>query len=244
MRQIVRQFYKILLVPLLGVILLFPVQTAAAEGYSCDITIPVEVTVTGNDIPSGNEYEVFLEPTQDGLPMPDAASAVITDKGKAAIGPIRYTAPGDYKYRLYLKAAQKENFTYDHTVYTLTVRVTNKKGGGLEAIFWVNKEEAGKSADILFTNSYVKPSVPGGEPEEPGTPQEPQEPEDNPVRSILTGVLGARVNPPLIEIPQAGVLGQRRGAQTGDDTQMMVWILLAISAAAAGGLVLARKKKR
>ena len=238
MRQIVRQFYKLLLVPLLGVILLLPMHAAAAEGYSCDITIPVEVTVSGSNIPTGNEYEVVLEPTADGIPMPDTASAIITDSGKAFIGPIRYTTPGDYKYRVYMKAADREHFTYDSTVYRVTVRVLNKDDGGMEAVFWVNEDTSEKSTGVLFQNSYSEPSVPGEE------PREPSKPDENPVIPVTTGVLGVKLPPPVMEIPQAEVLGERRGAQTGDDTQMMVWILLAVSAAAAGCLVMTRKKKR
>lgn len=144
----------------LAVVLLFPGQVRAAE-RSCTISIPAETTVSGNSVPSGTEFEIVLEAADIDCPMPEKTSVTVKDSGKINLGPITYTVPEDYHYRVYQKTGNAKNFTYDKTSYTVTVRVVNTGDGGLSAEIWAIKDGSQNKTDrILFNNSYKAPAAP------------------------------------------------------------------------------------
>ena len=59
--------------------------------------------------------------------------------------------------------------TYDDTVYTVTVRVTNDGQGGLVAEIWaVSGESTQKTDEVLFTNRYTPPTQPPVNPPQTG----------------------------------------------------------------------------
>ena len=134
MNQKKTRFRKLLLLPLLIAVLLFPTQALAA--YSCTVQLPVEVkTITKTEdaeIPTGEVYTVVLT-AEDGVPLPEETQLTVTDNGTVEFGPITYTKPGDYIYTVYQDVGETEFYTYDRTVYTVTVRVVNDDNGGLKA---------------------------------------------------------------------------------------------------------------
>ena len=140
--------------------------TARAEGYSCTVSIPVEVTLTGESAPTEN-FTVTMEPVGENTPVPEKTEQNVENSGKVQFGPITYTAPRDYQYIVSQKAGNTENFTYDDTVYTVTVRVVNDGAGGLTAEIWAIEDgEQNKTDRIVFDNRYQAP-------EEPVKPEEP-----------------------------------------------------------------------
>lgn len=50
--------------------------------------------------------------------------------------------------------------TYDATVYTVTVRVTNQPNGGLGAEIWATGGSSEKTGLLLFQNRYDPPAAP------------------------------------------------------------------------------------
>ena len=50
--------------------------------------------------------------------------------------------------------------TYDATVYTVTVRVTNRPNGGLGAEIWATGGSSEKTGLLLFQNRYDPPAAP------------------------------------------------------------------------------------
>ena len=153
MKQRTKRFRKLLLLPLAIAVLLFQVQALAAD-YTCTVSIPVEVEVKG-DAPAGVDFTVTLAPAGEDVPMPEEDSLTITDGGTVAFGPITYTKPGDYVYTVTQEAGSEQDFIYDDTSYTVTVRVVNDGQGGLRAEIWAI-EEGGtvKVEEILFSNIY------------------------------------------------------------------------------------------
>ena len=148
MNQKKTRFRKLLLLPLLIAVLLFPTQALAA--YSCTVQLPVEVkTITKTEdaeIPTGEVYTVVLT-AEDGVPLPEETQLTVTDNGTVEFGPITYTKPGDY-------------------VYTVTVRVVNDDNGGLKAEIWaIRDDETEKMENVIFTNVYT----PEEEPEPDGS---------------------------------------------------------------------------
>ena len=63
MKQRMKQFRKLLL-PLLIATLLFQTQALAAD-YSCTISIPVEVQVTGDSAPDDVDFTVTMTPVDE-----------------------------------------------------------------------------------------------------------------------------------------------------------------------------------
>ena len=99
MNQKKTRFRKLLLLPLLIAVLLFPTQALAV--YSCTVQLPVEVkTITkteDTEIPTGEVYTVVLT-AEDDAPLPEETRLTVTDNGTVEFGPITYTKPGDYVY--------------------------------------------------------------------------------------------------------------------------------------------------
>ena len=138
--------------------MLFPAAAFAQEPVS--VTIPVEIRVSGSSVPADTEYKLVIEGL-DHAPMPEANMITIKDGGSASFGPIQYTVPDDYQYRIYQDSEEKDRFTYDKTVYTITVQITNDSNGGLSANIIIGKEgSSAKSGDMVFNNTYT--SVGGG----------------------------------------------------------------------------------
>ena len=109
--------------------------------------------------------------------LKDADGNVLQTATNAADGsvvfddPVMYTEAGEYTYTVSEKlpedddqsadGIQKDNVTYDETVYTATVKVTDNGDGSTSAS--VSYGNDGKLPS--FTNTYVKPAEPA--PEEP-----------------------------------------------------------------------------
>lgn len=202
-----------LLLPLFCAVLLTPGQVSA-EGYSCSTSIPVEVGVSGERIPDGMEYQVVLEALTEGAPMPEKTVLTIRNGGKAEFGPISYTVPEDYQYKVYQREKGSDRFTYDAAVYTVTVRVTNDAKGGLRAEIWaVKNASVQKTETIRFENSYRAP--------------DPPKKHHHSGSSETTSQTTAGVAAP----------------QTGDSTNMFLWMLTAVASLAGIGVWL-RKRLR
>ena len=239
---------KMLLLMLVSVGLLLPVQASAAE-YQCTASVPVEVRQEGSDIPGGNEYTVKIR-ALDGAPMPMGQdeegnhvvvdSVRITDAGKAEIGPITYTHPGVYRYEVWQEAEAKAHFTYDETVYTVTVSVTNTEDGGLTALVKARKNGEEDKTEIVFVNRYNKPADPAN-PDDGGN--EGGDTDDDPT------VVPAAVIPPA-QTPSAqtpsdpGTTSQTGGGpQTGDSADIALWLTTAVLGALVIVVMVCRKKR-
>lgn len=152
--------YRYLCSAIAAVLILFPFRVWAADA-TCSATIPFESIMQGNPIEQ-TASKIILEAEQEGAPLPNQTEIVLKKAGKGEFGPITYTTPGDYRYKVYQKAEDKEYFAYDSTVYTVTVRILNGEEGGLKAEIWAIKEKNQNKADsIKFTNRYQKPDTGG-----------------------------------------------------------------------------------
>lgn len=144
---------------LLTVVLLFSGKVQAKE-YSCTISLPVETVLEGDKAPSSVNTTIIFEAVKDTNPLPEITQLSVADSEKVSFGPITYTSPEDYLYKVYQKHDNVEHVTFDDTVYTVTVRVTNAKDGGLSAIIWAIKDDSQNKVDeIKFLNSYDPPEI-------------------------------------------------------------------------------------
>lgn len=136
-------------------LLLLPLQARAAA-YQTTAELPVEVRTAG--AATSEQFTITLTPEED-APAPTADVVQIKGSGKASFTGLTYTAPGDYRYTVRQRAGGTAHTTYDGTVYTVTVRVTNQPGGGLGAEIWATGGSSDKTALLLFQNRYDPPAA-------------------------------------------------------------------------------------
>lgn len=251
MRKKLMKMGKMLLLTLVSVGLLLPVQASAAE-YQCTASVPVEVRQEGSDIPGGNEYTVKIR-ALDGAPMPmgqeEEGNPVvvdnvrITDAGKAEIGPIIYSHPGVYRYEVWQEAETKAHFTYDETVYTVTVSVTNTDDGGLTSLVTARKNGEEDKTEIVFVNRYNKPADPAN-PDDGGN--DGGDTEDDPA-VVPAAVIPPAQTPPAQTPSDPGTSSQTAsqtgsGPQTGDSADITLWLTTAVLGALVIVVMVCRKK--
>ena len=160
--QMMRKLRCLVWFPCLLAFLLLPGAVHAKE-YACDVTIPATVQVSGDRIPSGEVYEVVMEAITKDAPVAENMTQKVLNSGTVSFGQIHYTVPGDYQYKIYQKSGSTDRFTYDKTVYTVTVRVQNDAEGGLTAELWAVKEGTTMKNDaVQFQNHYDAPGNNGG----------------------------------------------------------------------------------
>lgn len=160
--QMMRKLRCLAWFPCLLAFLLLPGSVHAKE-YACDVTIPATVQVSGDRIPSGEVYEVVMEAITKDAPVAESMTQKVLNSGTVSFGQIHYTVPGDYQYKIYQKSGSTDRFTYDKTVYTVTVRVQNDVEGGLTAELWAVKEGTTMKNDaVQFQNHYDAPGNNGG----------------------------------------------------------------------------------
>ena len=160
--QMMRKLRCLAWFPCLLAFLLLPGSVNAKE-YACDVTIPATVQVSGDRIPSGEVYEVVMEAITKDAPVAENMTQKVLNSGTVSFGQIHYTVPGDYQYKVYQKSGSTDRFTYDKTVYTVTIRVQNDAEGGLTAELWAVKEGTTMKNDVVqFQNHYDAPGNNGG----------------------------------------------------------------------------------
>ncbi len=199
---------------------LTPVSAAA----SAQLQLEVEKTLIGDKPASQETFTFLLEPVGD-APMPEENTVTITGSGTVTFPPIIYDAPEDYHYTLRELPGETWGYTYDDTVYLLTVQVTTDDAGNLTATLYLSQEGSDGKADKLeFINRYRAPR--------PDTPEEPVDPDDT------TLPVEPEPQPPTDSV------------DTGDDSFLGIWITLCVLAACglAGTALLfvdpAKKKSR
>lgn len=210
-----QRLIHMLLLPLLFSVLFVP-KTAFAEGYSCETSIPAAVETTGDKAPEGTQYKVVLEAVTEGAPMPGKTGLVIKSGEKAEFGPMKYTVPGDYQYKICQEDGKENRFTYDRSVYIVTVRVVNEENGGLKSEMWAVKEgSTDKTNEIKFKNHYDAPSS-----------HDDDDDEDDPA--------------PAAPQPPVNLLSPK----TGDSANPVFWGILAVIALLAVVVLLKRRSRR
>ena len=179
---------------------LTPVSAAA----SAQLQLEVEKTLIGDKPASQETFTFLLEPVGD-APMPEENTVTITGSGKVTFPPITFDTPEDYHYTLREVPGDTWGYTYDDTVYLLTVQVTTDDAGNLTATLYLSQEGSdGKADKIAFINRYRAPR--------PDTPEEPVDPDDT--------------TPPVEPEPQPPT----DSVDTGDDSFLGIWITLCVLA--------------
>lgn len=222
---------------------------------------PVRKLITdqyGNSITSDEKFEFVMTPSA-GAPMPEDTAAgtpktVTAGAGGVEFGEISYTtADASYVYTFTEKAGSSSRWTYDDSVYTMTVNVIRNAEDKLEAQKTITKNGAEVST-VEFKNIYRKSSSGGGGGSSSGggpggnPSTDPNGPTGKPTvepEGEVGRVLGA-VRDKLADTPVGRVLGASRRAKTGDESSMRTYGAVfggAVVLLAAWGVTYKKKKR-
>lgn len=130
------------------------------------ITFNAAKVLTGRDLKKG-EFTFELRDA-NGKVLQTVKNGALTEGGYAPIAfdPITYDEPGMYDYRIVEVKGDAEGITYDETVFTYHVVVTDDGNGQLQVEWTV-----GETGAPVFQNVYVKPEDP--KPADPAKPVDP-----------------------------------------------------------------------
>lgn len=184
-------------------LLLLPLQARAAE-YKCTAELPVEVRTSG--AATAERFTITLTP-EDGAPAPAADTVQVKGSGTAGFTGLTYTAPGDYRYTVRQCAGGTAHMTYDATVYTVTVRVTNQPNGGLGAEIWATGGSSEKTGLLLFQNRYDPPAAPTPTPAPAKTTPVPAHPAPKPALPQTADPMPVTLLAALAVLSAGGLMG-------------------------------------
>jgi pilin isopeptide linkage protein len=187
------------------------------------VGLEVEKQIIGDTPQVSKAFEFNLRAVDNNF-LPDETRAFITGAGRARFGEIIFTQEGTFSYTVHeLIPTDTGNYTYDTSVYHVTIVVTMVDGA-----FVISKtilREEVEVTEIVFVNRYdmYRPWDPPEEPpqerpphppDEPPTGRPPTRPEDPP----------SQRPPTHPEAPGA----PDRVPQTGDAMDVNLWIVLGV----------------
>lgn len=155
------------------ILLLFSKNTMQTFAMETSFRLPVETVLEGDKPVNPETFVIRMRALTDDAPMPEQAKdrqAVleISGSGKKEFPPIKFIQPGVYQYEITQQEGNGQYYTYDTSVYLVTVYCTADSDHGLETTVVAleqGKEEIKKEA-VRFINRYEVPKAPS-EPDRP-----------------------------------------------------------------------------
>ncbi|BAH82256.1 LPXTG cell wall anchor domain-containing protein [Streptococcus dysgalactiae subsp. dysgalactiae] len=136
---------------------LFLVKPALAETAVTTARIGVEnrVDIKATE-PTEEETFLFIIEAKDvNAPMPQSNQLELKGSSKGFFDDITFGNVGEYHYRVYQKAGSDKRYTYDSTVYEVTVYVSyDSQKETLDARITANKVGEEAKREILFQPTY------------------------------------------------------------------------------------------
>ncbi len=237
MKRTMRVFFS-----LAAAVILISLSLPALAAENPTVSVPVSVTLE-NAPEVSEDYTVVLKADDASYPMPEGSSdgelkTVINGEASVNLPSITYNHVGIYTYTIFEEVGTNEKCTYDSTVYTLTVYITNEEdGSGLEATAVLYPETQGdKLACAEFKNVY--------EPEPTPEPTNTPSPSPSPSPSVTPSAT-PNVTPSVT--PSAAptkVPTNSDTPKTGDDFKPVLYgAVFGVSLVAIVGMFFTRKKK-
>ena len=120
---------------------------------------PATVTLGGTKLLTGkemeeNEFEFTIEAVTSGAPTVSSDTVKNDAKGNFNFGTITFYEVGTYHYKITETEGTDNHYTYDKSVYTVTVTVTDNSEGKLSANYVLTKNGVA-SGEIVFSNVYT-----------------------------------------------------------------------------------------
>lgn len=163
-----RLWKKIITAGLLSVMLSsgleFPVYGAEKQEVQTEFPVSQIFNIKDASNKQDETFEYQILALERGNPLPKGSTGgvyLFSMKGteNKKIGPVSYSHGGVYRYRAEQRILQeKENYTYDKTIYNIEVYVKNR-AEGLTAEMVILDEAGCKCETMEFENKYVEPKV-------------------------------------------------------------------------------------
>ncbi len=204
---------------------------------SVGYTPKLENTVVGDTPEVPEVFTFYITPDEScilDVIWPDDMMIDITGPGTGEFGEFRFTKPGVYTMQLEELIGTAEGYTYDESVWILTVTVTDVDGQlEAEAVYTKENVRAGGEDHALFVNTYKKPEEPTVT-ENPGTQGTTAAPSQDAAKDADV----------VTEDSDVSDTSKNQSAKTGDEMKLALWMLLAGISAAGAGVIYRRKKKK
>lgn len=155
---------------LLSAVLFLSVGLSMASQAAPGVTVKIPVKISVQGTAPDETYKVVMERVSEGSPLASPSEISRTGSGAKDYDlqfNIAYTAEGVYTYKVYQVKGNKDNFTYDESIYTVIVKVVyasdnnadgSTSGWRLKAFILAGiGEKTEKNGEIVFTNEYRKP---------------------------------------------------------------------------------------
>ena len=133
-----------------------------------DVEVSVTKTLNGRDWQDGDEFTFNISPNEkyENVEMPSVTTATVKydpkkdDYNTATFGAIAFTKAGEYTFTISEAKGKIAGITYDDTVYTVTVTVTDVGGQLTAKVAYSDNEGNANLPEITFTNTYTPDPVP------------------------------------------------------------------------------------
>ncbi len=130
--------------------------------YKAESSEPIELSAKKKVTPSegnsytlkGGEFTFAIEGSQ-GAPMPEKVEVTNGADGSVSFGSVKFTEDGTYVYTIHEVQSDLPGFTYDGSVYTVTVTVTDDIENAKLVTAVKVTDADGRTAEALFDNKYT-----------------------------------------------------------------------------------------
>lgn len=137
---------------------------ARAEGSpTAQIMVQAQLKLDGKEIREKKRNYTFVLEAVGEAPLPPKTEVVLSGAGQIRFGNAYFTAPGDYRYRLFQRAGKEaeEGLTLDLRIYELSIQVTSDEEGNLAAAAVYSLAGKGVKREPEFVNRFKAPPAPG-----------------------------------------------------------------------------------
>lgn len=175
MRKWINLFLALVMIVMCSMTMVVPAYAEELPALP-EVYVPVEISISGPHPYYTEDYVVRMEPDDASYPMPEGTvdgvcSLTITGEGTDHFPAMVFNRVGIYTYKVYQLKGSNDTCSYDKTVYSLKVTITNNEDyTGFEATA-VLYPDSGKVKRLAaeFDNKYTPgpaepvPVVPAGE---------------------------------------------------------------------------------
>lgn len=247
-----KKWMSIILGTVVAVMSVMSVSVSALAAENPSVSIPVSVSLSGTQPEKAEDFTIKLSADDASYPMPEGAedgsyTMTITGAQTKNLPAISFDRVGVYTYTIAQVAGSSEKCTYDKTVYTLNVYITNAEDeSGLEATAVLYPGDEGeKQTAAAFENVY-ETVVPSPSPTPTPTPTPTATPTPTPTATPTpTPTVTPTPTPTVTPTPTPTPTPAKTTPKTGDDSKPVLYVVLAAaSLCVIGGLVLTRKGKK
>ena len=156
-----KRWMSVILGTVMAVMCMMTMTVPAFAAELPGVSVPVTISLSGTLPYPAEDFTIKLRADNAFYPMPEgsvdgAYSLTITGEDTENFPTITYDRVGIYTYTVYQVAGTNQKCTYDDTVYTLMVTISNKEDySGLEATAVLYPDSDGdKLPGAEFANKY------------------------------------------------------------------------------------------